>query len=116
MVKFSNFELINSDISFNDLTTELMEVKAKLRLVLSGEISSLEAINQICRLRELGFDFTNSKVKSNTEILSVIGDLYAVYKSIQNLLEYGIATSINAIVKSAIYRGVADLKARIGLL
>ena len=45
-----------------------------------------------------------------------IGDLYAVYKSIQNLLKYGIATSINAIVKSAIYRGVADFGARIGLL
>ncbi|MEE3704794.1 hypothetical protein V2I29_04255 [Campylobacter sp. CX2-8023-23] len=45
-----------------------------------------------------------------------IGDLYAVYKSIQNLLKYGIATGINAIVKSSIYRSVADLKARIGLL
>lgn len=114
MVKFSNFELeelINSDISFNDLTTELMEVKAKAKLCLiaRGEIvlSSLDAINQICRLRDLEFnsDFTNStRVESGAQILSVIGDfseLHAVYKSIQNLLEYacGIATSANMVVK-----------------
>ena len=44
MVKFSNFELeelINSDISFNDLTTELMETGAKAELSISsrGEIT-----------------------------------------------------------------------------
>ncbi|CUU80879.1 molybdenum ABC transporter [Campylobacter hyointestinalis] len=114
MVKFSNFELeelINSDISFNDLTTELMEVKAKAKLCLiaRGEIvlSSLDAINQICRLRDLEFnsDFTNStRVESGAQILSVIGDfseLHAIYKTIQNLLEYacGIATSANMVVK-----------------
>ncbi|ANE33675.1 quinolinate phosphoribosyltransferase-like protein [Campylobacter hyointestinalis subsp. lawsonii CCUG 27631] len=114
MVKFSSLELeelVNSDISFNDLTTELMEVRAKAKLTLlsRGEIvlSSLDAIEQICRLRELEFnsDFTNStRVKSGAQILSVIGDfneLHAVYKSIQNLLEYacGIATSANNLVK-----------------
>lgn len=114
MVKFSNFELedlVKSDIPFNDLTTELMETGAKAELSISsrGEItlSCLDTVSQICKARDLEFnsDFTNStRVESGAQILSVIGDfseLHAVYKSIQNLLEYacGIATSANMVVK-----------------
>lgn len=114
MIKFSSLELedlVKSDIPFNDLTTELMEVKAKAKLCLiaRGEIvlSSLDAVSQICKARELEFysDFKNSmEVKSGTQVLSVIGDfseLHAIYKTIQNLLEYacGIATSVNMVVK-----------------
>ncbi len=114
MIKFSSLELedlVKSDIPFNDLTTELMEVKAKAKLCLiaRGEIvlSSLDTVSQICKARELEFysDFKNSmEVKSGTQVLSVIGDfseLHAIYKTIQNLLEYacGIATSANMVVK-----------------
>ncbi|AGZ81215.1 quinolinate phosphoribosyltransferase [Campylobacter fetus] len=115
MIKFSNSELedlVKSDIPFNDLTTELMETeaKAKLSIISRGEItlSCLDVVSQICKARELEFhsDFKNSmEVKSGTQVLSVIGDfneLHAIYKTIQNLLEYacGIATSANLIVKS----------------
>ncbi|CUU83482.1 molybdenum ABC transporter [Campylobacter hyointestinalis] len=114
MIKFSSLELedlVKSDIPFNDLTTELMETGAKAELSISsrGEItlSCLDTVSQICKARDLEFnsDFTNStRVESGAQILSVIGDfseLHAVYKSIQNLLEYacGIATSANMVVK-----------------
>ncbi|MBT0611192.1 ModD protein [Campylobacter hyointestinalis] len=114
MIKFSSLELedlVKSDIPFNDLTTELMETGAKAELSISsrGEItlSCLDAVSQICKARELEFysDFKNSmEVKSGTQVLSVIGDfseLHAIYKTIQNLLEYacGIATSANMVVK-----------------
>ncbi|CUU76454.1 molybdenum transport system protein ModD [Campylobacter hyointestinalis subsp. hyointestinalis] len=114
MIKFSSLELedlVKSDIPFNDLTTELMETGAKVELSISsrGEItlSCLDTVSQICKARDLEFnsDFTNStRVESGAQILSVIGDfseLHAVYKSIQNLLEYacGIATSANMVVK-----------------
>ncbi|HEG4795657.1 TPA: hypothetical protein SEA38_000871 [Campylobacter fetus] len=91
MIKFSNSELeelVKSDIPFNDLTTELMEVQAKAKLCIIT--------------RE---DITLSCLDAVSQILSVIGDfntLHATYKTIQNLLEYacGIATSANLMLKS----------------
>ncbi|ABK81854.1 hypothetical protein Q4Y15_000674 [Campylobacter fetus] len=115
MIKFSNSELeelVKSDIPFNDLTTELMEVQAKAKLcIITREditLSCLDAVSQICKVRELEFysNFKNSmQARSGTQILSVIGDfntLHATYKTIQNLLEYacGIATSANLMLKS----------------
>lgn len=110
MIKFTRFEienLVQSDSGFGDLSTDLLSEHSQKTALLEIKtrsdicISSLDVIQEISKIYDLEFlsDFKNSQIATTGSVIAKIkgefGTLHAVYKVMQNLLEYscGISTA-----------------------